>query len=53
MKMVYRSMFLKTKEMIVDFCRKRTVEPLTISGETIEQVNCFMFLGSISAGKIM
>ena len=38
----------KTKEMVVDFRRNREpLVPLTINGETIEQVDSFRFLGSI------
>jgi len=37
----------KTKELIIDFCRKRVdMEPLHINGECVERVPVFKFLGT-------
>lgn len=43
----------KTKELIVDFRRKKTpLLPLTIGGETVEQVESFKFLGTHISNNI-
>ena len=37
----------KTKEMIVDLCRKKTpIRPLSLNGVEVEQVEYFRFLGT-------
>ena len=43
----------KTREMIVDFRkRKNPLAPIIVNGDSIERVDCFVFLGTIISSDL-